>query len=170
MSARKPSIKNDLRLLDPKKSRIRCDAFGRLHLEVGFEERYGPVRAVRSLPLSRPTAFISIQDDEGEEIGLFEELAELDGESRHAVEEELELYYLKALVRAITKVEAKHGIISWDVETSLGTRRIHIRDRQQIRPLPNGRTILTDIHGAKYEIPPLDSLDETSRRLLALEL
>jgi hypothetical protein len=162
--------KNDLRMLDPKKIRLPVDAYGRLQLEIGFEERYGPVKALRSLPLTRPLEFISLQDDEGNEVGMIRDLRELDPESRKAVEEDLELYYLKAKVNAITKVEAKNGIITWDLETDLGPKRVHLRDRQNIRPLPDGKTVLTDIHEVKYEIPPMEELDEKSRHWLAIEL
>lgn len=162
--------KGDLRILDPKKVRVRMDAFHRLQLEVGIEERYGPVKAVRSLPLTRPDEFISLQDDENQEIGMIPHLRELDAESRHAIEQDLELYYLKAQVLAIKNVENKNGLFSWEVVTNLGTRTIHIRDRQHIRPLLDGRTILTDIHEAKYEVPPAEKLDDRSRQWLEIEL
>jgi hypothetical protein len=164
------SFRNELRLLDPKKVQIRIDENRRLRLEIGIEERYGPVRAVRSLPLSQPDKFVSIQDDDFNEIGLIPDLRQLDAESRKAVEGDLVLYYLVAHVERINKVEAKHGVISWELETNLGPRRAHIRDRQHIRSLPDGRTILTDIHEAKYEIPPLSQLDERSRHCLEVEM
>jgi hypothetical protein len=161
--------KTELRLLDPKKTQLRQDSFGRLNLEVGIEERYGPVKVVRCLPLTQPDRFLSVQDDEGNEIGILGDLRELDSESRKLVEAELELYYLKAQVRAIRKVESRNGIITWDLETDLGPRTVHVRDRQHIRPLKDGRIILTDIHEAKYEIPPMETLDERSRFWLEIE-
>ena len=164
------TAKNDLRLLDPKKLRLRTDTYGRLALEIGFEERYGPVRALRSLPLTQPDRFISFQDEEGFEIGILPDVRPLDSESRRALEKELDLYYLKARVRKINRVEARNGLITWELETDLGTRTVHVRDRQNIRPLPDGRTILTDIHDAKYEIPPSSELDEKSRDWLSIEL
>ena len=161
--------KSELRMLDAKKVQIRTDPFGRLNLEVGIEERYGPVKAVRSLPLTRPGQFVSLQDDEGNEIGILADLAHLDKESRQAVERDLDLYYLKARVTGITRVENRNGILAWDLETNLGPKTVYVRDRQHIRPLPGGRTILTDIHEAKYEIPPVDELDEKSRHWLEIE-
>ena len=165
-----PNASSDLRLLDPKKVQIKTDAYHRLQLEVGIEERYGPVRAVRCLPLTRPGQYISLQDDEGAEIGIIADLADLDRESRKAVEADLDLYYLKVAVQAIQKVEARNGVITWELETDRGPRTVHVRDRQNIRPLPNGRTILTDIHEAKYEIPRFEDLDERSRHWLEIEL
>ena len=128
------------------------------------------MRAVRCLPLTRPGQYVSLQDDEGAEIGIIADVAELDRESRKAVEADLDLYYLKAEVKAIIRVEARNGVITWELVTDRGPRTVHVRDRQNIRPLPNGRTILTDIHEAKYEIPPFDELDERSRHWLEIEL
>lgn len=166
----RPPVKSDLRLLDPKRVRLRVDSFNRLQLEVGIEERYGPVRAVRCLPLTRPDEFVSIEDEEGEEIGIISNVRDLDPESRRAIETDLDLYYLKARVEGIRRVEAKNGIITWELDTDLGPKKAHIRDRQHIRPLPGGKTLLTDIHGAKFEIPPPEELDERSRQWLEIEL
>lgn len=170
MAAHDTPSRSDLRLLDPRKTRFRADAWGRLHLEIGIEERYGPVRVIRCLPLTRPNEYLSVQDDEGEEIGILRNLQELEPESRRLVEQELNLYYLTSRVRAIHRVENKNGILSWDVTTDRGRKTVHIRDRQHIRPLPDGRIILTDIHDAKYEVPPLETLDERSRHWLEIEL
>jgi len=120
---------------DPKKVRISADSYHRLQLEVGFEERYGPVRALRCLPLTQPGKFISLEDDEGNEIGIISDLADLDRDSRKAVEDDLELFYLKARVEAIRKVEARNGVITWELVTNLGPRTVHVRDRQNIRSL-----------------------------------
>jgi len=162
--------KGDLRLLDPRRISLRQDANRRLQLEVGFEERYSPVRAVRALPLTQPDRYISLQDDEGEEIGMIPSLAELDNESRAAVEQDLDIFYLRPTVQSIEKVEARHGVITWELITSMGPRTVHVRDRSHIRVLPNGRTILTDIHEGKYEIPPLAELDQKSRDWLEVEM
>jgi hypothetical protein len=170
MAACKPVAKNDLRMLEPKKVHVKADPYGRLSLELGIEERYGPVRVLRCMPLTQPDKYISVQDDEGNEIGILDDLQQLDPESRRAVEQELDFYYLRARVKAIRKVESKNGIISWEVDTEMGPKTVHVRDRQHIRPLGDGRTILTDIHEAKYEIPPFDTLDEKSRHWLEIEL
>ena len=57
-----------------------------------------------------------------------------------------------------------------ELTTDLGEKRVHIRDRNNIRPLPDGRIVLTDIHEGKYEVPPIDQLDEASRKWLEIEL
>ena len=161
---------NDLRLLDPKAITLRADSFGRLWLREGDDEEQGPLQSFRALPLTKPSHHISLQTDEGEELGLIPDMDDLDPDSRAVLERDLELYYLKAKVRTINQVETKNGLISFDLVTDLGERRIHVRDRQQIRMIAGGSVILTDIHGGKYEVPPLDQLDEKSRGLIEMEL
>src|SRR5438270_3758550 len=150
----------DLRLIDPKCVRLSRDAFAALRLEVGIEERYEPMRALRLLPLTDPNRFISFTDEEGAEIGILEDPSRLEPKSREILNEELNLVYLKAEVRSIVKVNPRMGLVSWELDTSLGPRTIYLKDRHDIRPLPDGRIILTDVHGAKYEIPSLDALDD----------
>jgi len=160
----------DLRLLDPKAVRLSRDATGGLRLEIGIEERYEPVRVLRLLPMSDAEHYISFQDEEGEEIGVLEDPARLEPESRRILQDELELVYLKAEVKAIVRVIPRMGLVSWELDTSLGRRTIYLKDRHDIRPLPDGRIILTDVHGAKYEIPSLDDLDDRSRSCLEIEM
>lgn len=165
-----PAHPSDLRLLDPTKTTLVLDDSRRLQVQIGIEERIGPVRAIRSLPLTQPERYISIQDDEGVEIGVIKDMRELDSQSRAALQEELDYYYLKAKVTRILRVEARHGLITWQLETHLGPRTVHVRDRQHIRSLADGRTILTDIHEGKYEIPPMAQLDEKSVHWLSVEV
>jgi hypothetical protein len=161
---------SELRLLDPPSVRLSRDAFGRLQLEIGYEERYQPVRAVRCLPLTEADRYISLQDEEGEEIGIIEDSTRLPAESRRLLQEELELVYLRAEVRAILKVSPRQGLTCWDLDTSLGKRTIYVKDRSDIRPMHTGEIVLTDVHGAKYHVPPVDQLDDRSRAWLEIEV
>ncbi len=162
--------RRDLRRLPAELVRLTRDAFGRLRLEIGIEERHEPVRVVRCLPLTKPDSFLSLQDEEGEEIGLLEETSRLEPESRRLLVEELQLSYLKARVQGVRRITPRQGLMSWELETELGPRTVYIRDRSDIRAMPDGYTVLTDVHGAKYVLPPLDELDERSRAFVEVEL
>src|SRR5438105_10777794 len=117
--------RGELRLLDPKTVRLERDPFRRLRLCIGFEERYEPVHVVRCLPLTNPDRFLSLQDEEGEEIGIIEDPGGLDAQSLRIVEEELDLGYLNAQVRRILKVIPRQGLVSWEVDTELGPRTVY---------------------------------------------
>lgn len=159
-----------LRLLDARQVHLTQDSFGRLQLEIGIEERYEPIRVLRSLPLTDPDAYISLQSEEGEEIGMLESSEGLDPHSLRLLREELEMVYLRAEITGIKKIVPSQGLMSWELETDLGPRTIFIRDRHDIRPFAGGRIVVTDVHGARYEIPSVEGLDDRSRSWLEIEL
>jgi hypothetical protein len=127
------------------------------------------VRPVRAFPLTAPDRQIVLLDAEDRELGVIQELKRLDRESREAIEAELEIAYLVAHVTAIHSVRSRFGVTTWELDTDRGPRTAHVKERSDIRPLPNGRIILTDVHGVQYEIPPPEALDERSRSWLMIE-
>jgi hypothetical protein len=164
----------DLRFLDPRGLRVRRNERGKLVVALtrapGQEsETAEGVRPVRAFPLSAPDRHIVLLDAEDSELGLIRELRTLDRESREAIEAELEIAYLVTRVEVIHWVRSRFGITTWELETDRGRRTAHVKERTDIRPLPDGRIMITDVDGVKYEIPPIDELDERSRSWLAIE-
>lgn len=165
--------------LDPAWVRARRNARGQLvviYLPEPESKQVAPatvtaegVRPVRAFPFTAPGEQIVLIDAQDREIGVLRDLSELDAESRAAIETELELVYLVPRVQSIRSVRSRFGVTTWDLETDRGPRVAHVKERTDIRPLPDGRTILTDVHGVQYEIPPREELDERSRFWLDLE-
>ena len=156
----------DLNVLDPETLRIRRDDFGNPCLQTA-DRTWENVRPVRTHPLTAPERFIAFLAEGGrEEIGMLEDAAALEAESRNALEAELELEYFQARVLAIHHVDSRYGVTTWDLETDRGRRTAQLKDRGDLRPLPGGRVILTDMHGVRFDVPDMDALDEKSRRLL----
>jgi hypothetical protein len=157
--------------LDPRSVRVSRNASGRLVLTIGMGvDEFEDVRPVCAFPLSAPEQHVSLMDSEGREIGVVRDLGELDPESRRVLREEREMVYLTTRVEAIKSVTSRYGIGTWELETDRGPRTIHVRLRGDVRPLPGGRVVLTDIHGVKYEISDVAGLDERSRGFLETEL
>jgi len=148
--------------------RISRDDFGRMHVTQGDEHHEG-VRPVRAFPLTDPERHISLVDPEGTEVAVISDLKELDRESRELIESELEMAYFTPRVSAIRDVRSRFGITTWVLETDRGTRTAYVRDRSDIRTLTDGRIIITDVHGIKYEIGRIDEMDEKSRAFLEAE-
>lgn len=167
-----PTPSGDLRFLDPGAVRVRRNDRGRLvvtlHRE-GREETLEGARPVRAFPMTAPDRQIVLLDADDAELGILRELRGLDRESREAIEAELEIAYLVTRVEAIRGVRARFGVTTWEVETDRGPRTAHVKERSDIRPMPDGRIILTDVDGVKYEIPPPGELDERSRGWLIIE-
>jgi len=157
------------RYLDVRDLRLFRDDFGKLHLQVGGR-KYKGVRPVRLFPISAPNQEIAFQDAEGKEIGILKEMKALDADSRRCLDEELELIYFVPRVTAIKGVISRHGTTTWDLETDRGPRRIHVKDRSDIRRLPGRRVLLVDVFGLKHDIPDYTQLDERSRALLEQEM
>jgi hypothetical protein len=133
------------------------------------EETVEGVRPVRCFPLAAPDRQIVLLAGEERELGIIRDLGALDRKSREAIETELEIAYLMTRVQVIRSVRSRFGVTTWELETDRGSRTAHVKERSDIRPLPDGRIILTDVDGVKYEIPPPDELDERSRSWLIIE-
>ncbi len=127
------------------------------------------VRPVRSCPVSAPGRFVALWDVSGQEIGLIADLDELDDESRRVFLQELDLTHLTVQVLAVRAIESRFGMTSWKLETTRGFRVAHLKDRSQVRWLPDGRVILTDVLGMRFEIRDVDELDDRSKALLETE-
>lgn len=128
------------------------------------------VRAARSFPWSNPDRFVILRDAEGDEVATIDDLAKLPARSRGAIEAWLQRHTLVPKILRVNKVKAANAATLFEVETDRGDRRIVLREREDLRPLPDGRTLLRDPDGQTYELPPLEDLDIASRRELTLVL
>lgn len=158
----------NVRTLDPAQVRLFRDAFGALCLTIG-EDRHENVRAVRTFPLTAPDKYISMVDSEGKEIGVLEDVRHLDAETRRCLEDDLEMMYFTPHVQSILEVKSRFGISTWTLQTDRGTRVACVKDRSDIRTLRDGRIIITDVHGIRYEITDPAALDERSLGFLEAE-
>jgi hypothetical protein len=160
----------DLCFLDPRDVRARRNERGKLVVTLGAGvQTVEDVRPLRAFPLTAPDRQIVLLDAEDHELGVIRELKALDRESREAIEAELEVAYLVPRVKNIRSVISRFGVTTWELETDRGVRTAHVKERTDIRPLPDGRIILTDVDGVRYEIPPVEELDERSRVWLEIE-
>lgn len=168
--AAEPVPGGDLCFLDPRAIRARRNERGKLVVTLGGGvETIEGVRPLRAFPLTAPDLQIVLIDAEDNELGVIRDLKTLDRESRHEIEAELEIVYLVPRVQSILSVLSRFGITTWELDTDRGVRTAHVKERTDIRPLPDGRIILTDVDGIKYEIPPVEELDERSRGWLEIE-
>ena len=153
--------------LDPNKARFFVDAFEDLNLELVGEQTYSRVRVKRAFPLTYDDCFIVVQDREGKEIGSLTQLDALDQASRQAVEDELDRAYFTPRIQHIAKVTTTHRVPRWEVETDRGPRTFEIySSRRDVRLLGDGRILVQDADGNRYEIPDYRLLEPASRALV----
>jgi hypothetical protein len=125
-----------------------------------------PVRPVRCFPWSRPGAFVSLRDDEDQEVAFVEDPAQLDPASRAALEEELAPAGFVLHIQRIVSVREELEIRIWKVETREGARTFQTSRDEWPLPLHGGSLLLRDVAGDLYLIPRAAALDPTSRRVL----
>ena len=153
--------------LDPDKARFFVDAFEDLNLELAGDQTYSRVRVKRAFPLTRDDCFIVVQDRKGKEIGSLARLDALDRDSRQAVEDELERAYFTPRIQRIAKVTVANRVPRWEVETDRGPRAFEIySSRRDVRLLGDGRLLVQDADGNRYEIPDYRRLDPASQALV----
>jgi hypothetical protein len=128
-------------------------------------------RIASAFPLSSAMKDIAFFDEEGEEIGMMREGISLDEESKRILREELEKSYFMPGIESIESMEENLGVASWTVQTDKGERTFEVRDpRRNVRKIGNGRVIVKDVDGNRYEIPNWYRLDRKSLALLMRHL
>ena len=153
----------ELEYMDVSRARFRPTAGGLVSLELD-DALYPKVDVYLSFPFTFSEQFISIRDEEGEEIGLIRDLSELDPVSRKAVQEELNWRYFTPKIQRITSYKEEFGHTYWGVITERGKENFVTRGRDQaIRVISEYRILIIDVSGNRFEIPDLKKLDNRSR-------
>jgi len=173
---RPDQLQTPIHWLDPAQIDLDRDDHGRLRLRLhgavqdGHPEPlvYEQVKPVRCFTHTLPDQYISLCDANGKEIGLIEDLKALPPASRQLLQEELEKRYFVPEIVRIHRLTSRHGVTSWQVETDRGARAFEVRSRDDIRRLPNGLILITEIDGNRFRISRRSHLDARSQGLLEL--
>jgi ATP-binding cassette subfamily B protein len=120
----------------------------------------------RCFPLTNPDRFVSLLDDRGHERACFAEPEALDADSGAALFGALRAGTFLPVVRRIESVTAVDARWEWRVDTDRGRVGFLVEQEEHVRPLDDGRFVVTDSHGMRYLIESPDRLDGASRRLL----
>jgi hypothetical protein len=124
------------------------------------------VRVRRAFPWSEPGRFLSLRDHEDVEVVLVTDPAELDPESRHALEQTLVQAGFVFDVTAVHAIDEEVEIRTWRVDTRQGPRSFQTRLDDWPRTLPEGGLLIRDVAGDLYRLRDLARLDPHSCELL----
>jgi hypothetical protein len=134
---------------------------------------YPRVTLRRSFPLSANNTHIlvrvpEVELDRGTEIGIVQDVDELEQESREAVLRELRLHYFVPVIQRIPEIREEFGFLYWTVETDRGKKEFTMRDSiiGQVRQVSKGRWLIIDINQTRYEVHNFEALDTHSQELL----
>ncbi|RKY00056.1 hypothetical protein DRP77_12210 [Candidatus Poribacteria bacterium] len=151
--------------LDPKRVRFFKER-GRLCAEIDGRV-YRGVTPARLFPLSEPDGWISVLDEEGEEIGILKSLKGMDDGSRRLLVEELRKRYIMPVVKRFLSCRERFEVVEWEVETDRGVKKFLLRNPEENvkRPYPIS-LILVDVDGNRYYVPDIRKLDRKSLELI----
>ncbi|MBM3241026.1 DUF1854 domain-containing protein [Candidatus Poribacteria bacterium] len=163
-------IEDEVKPLDAKSIKIYRNELDDLVIELPDGSKHAKVRTMRAFPLSNPGEFIILRDKEDNEVGLIENINELNSKYKKVLEEELQKSYFIPQITKIKNLEEKFGISEWEVETNKGAHTFNVRNREEVRLFSSGRVLIKDADGNRYEIPDYRRLDPKSIAFLETEM
>ena len=132
---------------------------------------YKSLEPRRLFPVSSLDTYITMLDEEGTEIALIKNLADLDRDSKKVVNNSLDDYYLVPKILRILHTEEKYGTLRWTVETERGEKKFDIRNRNHdIKVFKDGRVRVRDSDDNRYVIDNYNALDAHSKARLMTDL
>jgi hypothetical protein len=160
----------NLRYLDPEDIRVFRTDDGRLRVTVKDELSVLAPRFVRANPLTDPDRYLSIRESGtgATEVGMLRNWQRLGRDARALVEADLKQRYLYPVVQRIVSVREYGGTFVCVLRTDRGEREATFRDlRSNVVYVNQGRILLTDAEGVRYDVPDVRALDPASRALLS---
>jgi 6-pyruvoyl-tetrahydropterin synthase len=151
------------RYLDTDKIRIYRDEDGELKLRNSRD--YTIKKAMRSFPLTHPWRYIAFLDEKDNEIGIIENVNELEKASREVLKDELERTYFVPVITKINEIKEEFGIFIWKTETDRGPRTFEVAHRERVKKAGN-HFFIKDADGNLYKIDNVENLDEHSKGLI----
>ena len=141
--------------------RLERRADGQLWAVLGLEAV--PVRVHRCFPWTAPGCFVSLRDQEEEEVALVRDLSELEPESRRVLQSALLEAGFVLEVESVESIEDEIEIRTFRVRTRQGPRRFQTLRDEWPRPMPGGGILLRDVAGDLYLVRDPQALDRASR-------
>lgn len=163
-------VTDELEFIDEGKISIERNAFGEIVVQLSDGTTHTKVEPVRTFPVSETTRYIALLDEEGDEIGIVEDVNKLTSNSRDVLMEELQKRYFMPKITKINSLDGQYGVTTWDVETTQGDVEFGLRTRYDIVTLESGRVLIKDADGNRYEIENYNKLDPKSIALLQTQM
>ena len=163
-------ITDEVQFLDARNVKIARNAFEELTVELPDGTSHTKVEAVRSFPLTDSNKYIALLDGEGAEIGIIQDIKQLARESADVLVSELQKRYFMPKITKIHELDGEFGVTRWVVDTNRGPVTFGMRTRYDVVSLEDGRVLIKDADGNRYEIENYHRLDPASLALLETQL
>ena len=166
------NIEDELKFVDSEKIELTFNSFGDLSVRMPDGLVHCPVVPARSFPLTDANRYIAIQTDDRErkEICLIEDIKQLSNDNQGILEDALDKIYLMPIISRLRSIKRRFGVTEWDVETNRGPVTFDLSSRSAITQFEEGRLLIKDIDGNRYEIPNYLKLDSKSITLVETQV
>ena len=129
------------------------------------------VKLCRAFPFELQWEFISVLDEDENELGLIRNVADFEDESRESLITELKRRYYAPVIKQILKVKERYGFSYWKAKTEEGEINFTLRDTyRSIMRSGENSLIMMDVDGNRFEIPDIGALDRKSYKKIELYL
>lgn len=155
-------------LINPEKARIWEDEFRVLHLQAEGKH-YADIHPRRAFPVSGKANYVSFLDANEREVALLADPERLDEESSRTLDRALQRMYYVPKIVAVLSISEAWGVSRWEVLTDRGYASFEVTNHEDIRKLPNGRYLIHDADGNRFEIENANKLDPRSQALIQSE-
>ncbi|MEI9938209.1 MAG: DUF1854 domain-containing protein [Pseudomonadota bacterium] len=155
-----------LPLFEPSTLELTLDEDGQLWALTPGAARLA-VFARRAFPLSDPDSYVSLVDEHHFERACFVTLDGVPTRLREVLERALEKGDFLPKIQQIQAIAQEATLSRWQVDTDRGPRHFIVDQEDHVRPLEDGRHLISDSHGMRYLVPVPSALDPMSRKLLA---
>ena len=130
---------------------------------------YGRVILHRAFPFDRPNEIISVQQEDGFEIGIIKNINDFDDETIKILNRSLDDKYYIPEIKKILSAKDRFGFVYFKCETDGGLCDFVVRNPfGSIIRLSETRIIIIDIDGNRYSVKNTNALDRKSYRKIEL--
>ncbi len=138
-------------------------------LDVQRKPYYDRVKLRRAFPFSLDDEYISVLDNEQNEIGLIETLSCFDEKQAQLVRDELVRVYYSPRVTSIKSIKERLGYAYFNVESDAGELEIPLKDVfKSLLRIGEDKIVIIDVDGNRYYIESVNALDKNSQKKLEL--
>lgn len=131
------------------------------------------VQVIRLFPFTEPEKFISIRtvEERSKEIGVIENIKDVDKKTREMLLEQLNLHYFTPVIEKILDIKDEYGYAYFHVMTDRGECRFTINmGSNAVVRLSDTRLLITDLDENRFEIRNVYTLTPKEQRKLDLFL
>ena len=126
---------------------------------------------MRAFPFETEAEYISVQNEEKEELGMIRALSDYEEDVVALLNQELEKRYFMPKIHKILKLSSRFGSSYWDCETDHGLLSFTVKDtNRSLLRAGEDRVFVVDHDGCRYEIESLEKFDRKSHAKIALYL